>query len=125
MSRPIASDTRGSALIEALVALVLIAIAGTVVASAAVAGLRATARGANLGRATALAGRELSALASRAGNASAETTTLALAGFPAPVQRITVVSRAHGVASVAVRIVTGRPADEVALETRVLVDESP
>jgi Tfp pilus assembly protein PilV len=55
----------GSALVESLVALVLIAIAGLVVATAATTGLRATHRAATLTRTTALAARELARLASR------------------------------------------------------------
>ena len=67
-------DIAGSALVEALMALVLIAIAGLVVASAAMTGLRATSRAATLTRITSLAARELSVLANRAATAASDAT---------------------------------------------------
>lgn len=104
-------------------ALVLIAVAGTVVATAAAAGLRATHQAATLGRAAALAGRELSAIASRAATASTSATTLTVPGFPGTVQRTTTVERAGTVVTLSVRIDAGRPPVQVGLATRVLVEE--
>jgi hypothetical protein len=113
----------GSALLEALVALGLIALAGLVVATAAATGLRASARAATIGRTAAVAGRELAALATRAADAVSETRTLAIAGFPAPVTCAAGVTREGGVASLAVRVTGGRPAEVVGLTTRVTVVE--
>lgn len=113
----------GSALVEALMALVLIAIAGMVVASASVAGLRATRRAATLTRTTALASRELAALTNRAAVAESEETMLAVLGFADPVACTTDVRRDGTVVSLTVRVAAGRPAEHVALTTRMLVEE--
>jgi hypothetical protein len=113
----------GSALVEALMALVLIAIAGMVVASASVAGLRATHRAATLTRTTALAARELAALTNRATVAESEKTMLAILGFADPVACTTDVRRDGAVVALTVRLDAGRPAEHVALTTRVLVEE--
>ena len=113
----------GSALVEALVALVLIAIAGTVVTAAATAGLRATSRATTLVRTTALAARELARLADRAAVATGATTTFAVAGFADPVTGTTEVGRDGEVVTLSVRIDGGRPAEHVTLATRVLVAE--
>lgn len=112
----------GSTLVEAVVALGLIAVAGVAVATAAAAGLGAAARAATIGRTAAVAGRELAALAVRAETAASETRTLAVAGFPAPITCASDVSHAEGVASLAVRVTGGRPAETVQLATRVAVD---
>jgi hypothetical protein len=69
------------------VALVLIAIAGLVVATAATTGLRATHRAATLTRTTALAARELARLASRVARETTDasaTTTVVVTGFRDP-----------------------------------------
>lgn len=116
-------DIAGSALVEALMALVLIAIAGMVVASAAMAGLRATNRAATLTRITSLAARELSVLANRAATAASADTTLTVAGFADPVTCVSDVRRDHAVVSLAVRIEGGRPAERVTLATRMPVEE--
>jgi hypothetical protein len=113
----------GSALVEALVALVLIAIAGMVVASASVAGLRATRRAATLTRTTALATRELAALTNRAAVAEGAETMLTVPGFADPVTCTTEVRRDAAVVALAVRVDAGRPAEHVALTTRRLVEE--
>jgi type II secretory pathway pseudopilin PulG len=112
----------GSALVEALVALVLIAIAGLVVASAAMAGLRATRRAAILSRTTSVAARELAVLAAAATAVSAETT-LAVAGFPDPPTCATEVRRDGAVVALAVRVDGGAAGERVTLATRVVVDE--
>lgn len=108
----------GSALVESLVALVLIAIAGLVVASAATTGLRAASRAATLTRATALASRELAALASQAATATSTTTTNAVAGFVDPVTCATDVARDDRLVTLTVAVDAGRPAEHVALVTR-------
>ena len=93
----------GAMLVEALVALVLIAFAGLLVASAAANGLRATGRAATLGRTTALASRELALLANRAATATSSVATLAATGFPSPVTATDTVDRAGAVATLTVR----------------------
>ena len=113
----------GSALVEALVALVLMAIAGAVVAAASVAGLRATHRAATFTRTTALASRELAALAARAPVAGSADTVLTVPGFVDPVECTTEVRRDGTIVSLALRLSAGRPAEHVALATRVQVDE--
>lgn len=113
----------GSALVESLVALVLVAIAGALVASAAQSGLRAAARAATLVRASALAGRELARVAGAAANATAGETmaTLAVTGFPEPVVCTTDVARDDAVVTLAVDVVAGRPSERVSLATRRFV----
>jgi Tfp pilus assembly protein PilV len=118
--------TAGSALVEALVALVLMAVAGAVVTAASVAGLRATHRAATLTRTTALASRELATLATRATRAAVtarEDTVLTVPGFADPVECTTEVQRDGTVISLALHLSAGRPAEHVALATRVQVDE--
>jgi Tfp pilus assembly protein PilV len=109
-------------LVEALVALVLIAIAGLMVAAAATAGLRATSRAATLTRTTALAARELALLANQAGTAASERTTVAVPGFADPVTRASDVRRDGAVVALTVRVDAGRPPERVTLATRVPVD---
>ena len=116
----------GSALVESLVALVLIALAGLVVATAATTGLRATRRAATLTRATALAGRELARLASAVTAATADataTSTLTVSGFVAPVQCATDMTRDGDLVDLAVTVDAGQPAEHVALATRRLTVE--
>ena len=115
--------TAGSALLEALVALVLIAFAGMVVAAASVAGLRATNRAATLTRATALAARELAALTNRAATAESAATILVVPGFADPVACTTDVRRDGAVVALAARVAAGRPTEHIALTTRMLVEE--
>ncbi|MCC6849147.1 MAG: hypothetical protein IT294_11660 [Deltaproteobacteria bacterium] len=114
-------DPAGSALVESLAALVLIALAGALVASAARSALRAAHRAATLTRATALAGRELARLAATAETAASEEATLAAAGFPGPVTCVRTITRDGLVADLRVGVVAGRPAERVALGTRRLL----
>jgi Tfp pilus assembly protein PilV len=120
--RASAGRTRGSALVEALVALVLIALAGLIMASAAATALRVAGRAATLSRATALAARELARLANVAATATAGDSTLAVTGFAAPVACVTEVERNGPLASLAVRVDAGRPAEHVVLATRRVLD---
>lgn len=110
----------GSALVESLVALVLVAIAGALVASAAQSGLRAAARAATLVRASALAGRELARIAGAAATAADGETmaTLAVTGFPDPVACTTDVARDDAVVTLAVDVVADRSSERVTLATR-------
>ncbi len=121
--KPRADDMRGSALVEALVALVLIATAGLIMASAAATALRAAGRAATLGRATVLAARELARLANVAATATAGDSTLAVTGFAAPVACVTEVERDGPLASLAVRVEAGRPAEHVVLATRRVLED--
>lgn len=117
------SRDAGSALVEALVALVLIAIAGLVVASAATTGLRATARAATLTRATAFASRQLATLASQAATATSAVTTGTVAGFADPVTCTTDVARDDRMVTLTVAVAAGRPVEHVALATRRWLDD--
>jgi hypothetical protein len=119
--RSAARGTAGSALVEALVALVLIALAGLVVATGAMAGLRAARRAATLARVTGVAERELAFAANAAAAVADETTTLAVAGFADPVTRTTAVERADALVRIAVTVAGGRPAERVTLATSVAV----
>jgi hypothetical protein len=113
----------GSALVEALVALVLIALAGLIVATAATTGLRAAGRAATLTRATALAGRELARLASGVDAATADATsrtTLAVTGFVDPVQAAASAARDGDLVDLTVTVEAGRPVERVTLATRRL-----
>jgi hypothetical protein len=110
----------GSALVEALVALVLIAVAGAMVASAAAAGLRASSRAATLTRTTTLAARELAFLANGAALAASADSTLAVAGFADPLRRTVEATRDGTIVALAVHVDAGRPPERVTLATRVL-----
>ena len=118
-------NAAGSALIEALVALVLIAIAGLIVATASVAGLRATRRASTLTQVTALAGRELALAANGAATIADNAATITVPGSATPFDRTVAVDRAgDGTAStvgITVRVQGGRPRQRVTLATRVLV----
>jgi len=116
-------DHAGSALIEALVALVLIAVAGAMVASAAANGLRAASRAATIGRTTELAARELAVAANQAATATDQVATLAVSGFPAPATCATDVERDGAVVELTVRVEAGRPAEHVTLATHRLLDQ--
>lgn len=113
----------GSTLVEAVVALGLVALAGAVVASAAVAGLRATRRAAALAPLVAVAARELAGLAARAADATSGETTLALPGFAEPIALATEVERDAGLAMLRVHVAGGRPVERVTLATQVRVAE--
>ncbi len=113
-------EERGSALVEALVALVLIAIAGLVVATAAVAGLRATHRAATLARVTGVAERELALAASAAAIVADGTTTIGAPGFVDPLSRVTAVERADGLVRITVAVAGGWPRERVVLATSVV-----
>lgn len=112
----------GSALIEALVALVLIAIAGLIVATASVAGLRATRRAATLTQVTALAGRELALAANGAATVADDVAEITVAGSATPFDRTVAVDRTGSTVGITVRVEGGRPVERVTLATRVLVD---
>jgi hypothetical protein len=111
----------GSALVEALVALVLIAVAGLVVATAATAGLRAAHRAAVIARVTGVAERELALAANAAATVADDTATVAVAGFVDPVSRTMGVERDDGLVRIAVTVVGGRPPERVTLATSVAV----
>lgn len=113
----------GSTLIEALVALGLVALAGAIVASAALAGLRATRRAATLAPLTALAARELGGLVARAADATSHETTLPAPGFAEPVALAAEVERADALVALRIRVEGGRPRERVVLATRVRVGE--
>lgn len=119
MKRPDA----GATLVEAVVALGLVALAGAVMAAAATASLRATRRAATLAPLTALAARELASLAAHAADAASGETTLAVPGFADPVALAADVERDAGLATLRVRVDGGRPPEHVVLATRVAVGE--
>lgn len=113
----------GATLVEAVVALGLVALAGAVVASAATAGLRAARRAATLAPLTAIAARELASLAARAADATGGATTLAVPGFAEPLAVAAEVERDAGLATLRVHVDGGRPLERVTLATRVMVRE--
>ncbi len=104
-------------------ALGLVALAGVIVAAAAMAGLRATRRAATLAPLTAIAARELGALAARAADATSHVTTVPAPGFAEPLAFAAEVDRADGIATLVVRVEGGAPRERVSLATRVLVEE--
>ncbi len=106
-------------------ALVLIAIAGLMVATAAANGLRASARAATLGRATAYAARELATVANVAATATDAAASRSVSGFAAPVACTTDVERDGALVTLAVAVDAGRPPEHVALATRRLLDLEP
>ena len=117
----------GSALVEALVALVLIAMAGLVVATAATNGLRATHRAATLTRTTALAARELARLASQITPATTDAhaaATVAVAGFRDPAGCATDVTRDGNLVDLAVAVDAGHPPERVVLTTQRLLEDA-
>jgi type II secretory pathway pseudopilin PulG len=111
----------GAALIEALVAIVLIAIAGAMVATAAAAGLRATHRAATLEHVTATAARQLAQLASRGAGAAGSDTIGSVPGIPGPVQQTTDVQRDGRMLALSASVEGGRPSESVTLATHVLL----
>lgn len=113
----------GATLVEAVVALGLVALAGGVVASAATAGLRAARRAATLAPLTAIAARELASLAARAADATGGATTLAVPGFAEPLAVTAEVERDAGLATLRVQVHGGRPSERVTLVTRVAIRE--
>jgi type II secretory pathway pseudopilin PulG len=115
------AEQTGSALVEALVAIVLIAIAGATVATAAATGLRATRRAATLEHVTALASRQLAVVTSRGADAAASDTVVTVPGIVGPVQQTTDVDRDGRVIATSARVSGGRPSESVTLATRVLL----
>ena len=115
-----ARNPAGSALVEALVALVLIAIAGLIVATASVAGLRATHRAATLTQVTALAGRELALAANGAATVADDVSEITVPGGATPFDRTVAVDRTGPTVEITVRVEGGRPVERVTLATRVL-----
>lgn len=113
----------GATLVEAVVALGLVALAGAVVASAATAGLRAARRATTLAPLTAITARELASLAARAADATSGETTLAVPGFAEPLTVTAAVERDAGLATLRVQVAGGRPLERVTLATRVMVRE--
>lgn len=110
-------------MVEALVALGLVALAGSIVAAAAMAGLRATRRAATLAPLTAIAARELGSLAARAADATSHETTVPAVGFADPIALAADVARADGIATLRVTAEGGRPPERVVLATSVWVGE--
>jgi Tfp pilus assembly protein PilV len=111
----------GAALVEALVAVVLIAIAGAMVATAAAAGLRATHRAATIEHVTALAARQLAQLASRGVDAAGSDVVGTVTGIPGPVHQTTDVERDGRMITLSARVEGGRPSERVTLATHVLL----
>ena len=102
-------------------ALVLLALAGLVVATSAMAGLRAVRRAATLARVTGVAEREIAFAANAAATVAAGATTFAVAGLHDPVSRTTAVEHADPLVRIAVTVTGGRPSERVTLTTSVPV----
>jgi len=113
---------RGSALVEALAALVLVAMAGLVVASAATTALRASRRASVLEHDAGLAARELASVASQPTTAASGDAVLAVPGLDGPVGRHTEVTRSARLVAFAVQVTGGQPAASVAFATKRVVD---
>ncbi len=111
--------TRGSALVEAIVALAFFVVAAAVLCGAATVGLRASRRAAVLDGLTAVAARELAVLQARGGTPAVEDGTLVAAGLDPTTRRHVEVTRDdEDVVSYLVRL-TAPGAGTVQLETRV------
>jgi hypothetical protein len=110
---------RGTALIEALAALTLLAIAGAVVASAASANLRAVRSGAVRGRLLAIAARELADLQTQPAIEGTHTAPLGdEAGIRGDVTRTTAIDSTAHLANLTVTVEAGPPRQVVTLATR-------
>jgi type II secretory pathway pseudopilin PulG len=124
-----ARGKRGSALIESLAALTLVAAAGAVVAAAATTSLRAIRRAGDCERMTAIAARELALLQARGAPEETSERRLADPGFASPALLSTVVRRrSDGIAELTVTVDVARdagglPASPVTLATRMAVPE--
>jgi hypothetical protein len=103
-----AGARRGTALVEALAALALVALAGGVLAAAATTNLRATRAAATLERLTAEAARELALAQAGGAPAGTEETPLAAPGLDPGTTRRLEVSRddSHGVTTLDLRLTT-------------------
>jgi len=114
--------SRGSALIEALVALAFFIVAASVLAGAATVGLRASRRAALLDGLTLVAARELAMAEARGTEPRTEEAIIAAPGLgPSTRRRIEVTRDDEGVASYTVRI-TAPDASHVELQTRLFTD---
>lgn len=111
---------RGTALVEALAALTLLAIAGAVAASAASTNLRAVRSGAVQGRLLAIAARELADLQTLPVVDGSQTTALDddQAGIRGDVTRTASLDATAHLATLTVTIEAGPPRHVVTLATR-------
>lgn len=117
-----AAGAAGSALIEALVALVLMALAGSVLGAAATVSLRATRRAAELERLTAVAARELAIAEARNAPAGTDEAPLTGAVDPGTVRRLEVSRDDEGIATFAVQV-TAPGVPPLRLVARTLANE--
>jgi len=118
-----ADATSGSALVEALAAMTLVAVAGAVVAAAAMCNLRALHTAALVERLVAIASRELASVQARGAPEMVDDTILDELGTGVPVDRRLVVTRSpEGVATLTATI-SAPAAPPVTLTTRMLVAE--
>ena len=113
---------RGSALVETLVAIALLALAGSVLAAAATTNLRALRTAAVLERLVALATRELSIAQARGALATSEDTTTVDPDLGVVARHLEITRDAGGVATLAVRV-TARGAPPLDLGTRMQTTE--
>lgn len=112
----------GYALVEALVAIALVALAGTVVAAAATTNMRALRAAAVLERLVALASRELSLAEARGAPALVEDVTALDPDLGVVARHLEVSRDADGIATLAVRV-TAPGAAALDLRTRMQTTE--
>jgi hypothetical protein len=112
----------GSALVEALVALTLMAFAGSIVAAAAATNLRATRQAASIEALTALAARELAGAQARGAPVASEDGPVDVPGVRDAERRLTVTHDPSGIAQLDVRL-TASGARPLHLSTRTLLSE--
>ena len=112
----------GSALVETLAALTLMAIAGSVVAAAAGANLRATRQAAALETLVALAASELAVAEARGAPIASEEGPIDVPGAAGVQRRLVVTHEPSGIAALEVRLIA--PATRpLQLSTRMLLSE--
>ena len=120
---PTARATRGSTLVEALVALVLMGLAGSVLASAALTALRATKRAWSLAQLTTVAARELAIAEARGPTIGIDEGPMRAPGLdPRTTRRVEVRADGDNLVSLNVRVVAPGTAP-VELHTCMLNDD--
>ena len=112
----------GSALIEALAALTLMAVAGSVVAAAAATNLRATRQAAALQALTALGARELAVAEARGAPIASDEGPIDVPGAAGGRRRLEVTHEPSGIASLEVQV-TIPGMRSLQLSTRMLLSE--
>jgi hypothetical protein len=119
--RSAAHTTAGSALIEVLAAMTLFAVAGSIVAAAALTNLRALRTATTLEYLVAVASRELSAAQAKGAPETSDDALITEAGTGIVVQRQLLVTRGANDLATLVVAVAAAGAPTVTVRTRMLV----